>query len=205
MRVSKEKAEENRGKLLQAASRLFREKGVDGVGVAEVAKEAGLTHGALYAHFPSKDALAAAAFSEGFAGNLAAIGAWAAGRQPSFGDYLDALFSERARDRVGEGCPMVASASEASRHGPAMSENFASAFATEVALIEASLDPALPAAHRRQAALATLAAQIGALAVARAVATHDGALSREVLHATRSIIDAGANAAPAQKAPRKRS
>ncbi len=59
MRVSKEQAETNRTSLLEAAGRLFNEKGFDGVGVAEVAKEAGLTHGALYAHFPSKDALAA--------------------------------------------------------------------------------------------------------------------------------------------------
>lgn len=188
MRVSKEKTEENKASLLDAASRLFREKGVDGVGVAEVAKEAGLTHGALYAHFPSKGALAAAAFSRGFAGNMASIDAWAAGKQPSFDDYLGALFSVRARDRVAEGCPMVASASEASRHGPGLSEAFAAAFQAEVALIEASLDPALPADERRRVAMATLAAQIGALAVARAVAPSDDALSREVLSAARTTI-----------------
>ncbi|MGN6479458.1 TetR/AcrR family transcriptional regulator [Luteibacter sp.] len=192
MRVSKEKAEQNKGNLLDAASRLFRARGVDGVGVAEVAKEAGLTHGALYAHFPSKDALAAAAFTQGFAGSLASIEAWAAGRSPSFSDYLDALFSVRARDRVAAGCPMAASASEASRHGPALSESFASAFEDEVALIEASLDRALPAAERRRTAVATLAAQIGAIAVARAVSAHDNALSEEVLKATRAVIARGA-------------
>ncbi len=52
MRVSKEQAQTNRTSLLQAAGRLFREKGFDGVGVAEVAKEAGLTHGALLRTFP---------------------------------------------------------------------------------------------------------------------------------------------------------
>ena len=71
MRVSKKQAAENREALLQAANRLFRQRGIDGVGVAEIADEAGLTHGALYAHFPSKEALAAEAFSHGFAGNLA--------------------------------------------------------------------------------------------------------------------------------------
>lgn len=188
MRVSKQKSEENRALLLNAAARLFREKGVDGVGVAEVAKEAGLTHGALYAHFPSKEALVAAAFSQAFAGNMASIDAWAAGRQPTFTDYLDALFSVRARDRVGEGCPMVASASEASRHGPALSENFAAAFQAEIALFEASLDPALSADERRRVSIAALAAQIGAVAVARAVAASDDALSREVLAATRDVV-----------------
>ncbi|MEX1829523.1 TetR/AcrR family transcriptional regulator [Luteibacter sp. CQ10] len=191
MRVSKQKSEENRTLLLNAAGRLFREKGIDGVGVAEVAKQAGLTHGALYAHFPSKEALVAAAFSQAFAGNMAAIDAWAAGKQPTFADYLEALFSVRARDRVGEGCPMVASASEASRHGPALSENFAAAFQAEVALLEASLDPALPAGERRRVSIAALAAQIGAVAVARAVAASDDALSQEVLDATRDAIARG--------------
>jgi TetR/AcrR family transcriptional repressor of nem operon len=65
--VSREQTALNRGSLLQAASRLFREKGIDGVGVAEIAKEAGLTHGALYKHFPSKDVLAAEAFSHAVA------------------------------------------------------------------------------------------------------------------------------------------
>jgi TetR/AcrR family transcriptional repressor of nem operon len=51
MRVSNKQAAENRGALLQAANRLFRKRGIDGIGVAEIAKEAGLTHGALYAHF----------------------------------------------------------------------------------------------------------------------------------------------------------
>lgn len=72
MRVSREKAAQNRIAILQAASHLFRKRGIDGVGVAEIAKEAGLTHGALYAHFPSKDALVAEAFSHGFQGNMAA-------------------------------------------------------------------------------------------------------------------------------------
>jgi len=61
MKISKEKAAENRQALIQAASRLFKEKGIDGVGVAEISKAAGLTHGALYAHFSSKDELAAEA------------------------------------------------------------------------------------------------------------------------------------------------
>ena len=60
LKVTKEKATENRAALVHAAGRLFRERGIDGVGVAEISKKAGLTHGALYAQFPSKEALAAA-------------------------------------------------------------------------------------------------------------------------------------------------
>ncbi|PMS38442.1 TetR family transcriptional regulator [Trinickia symbiotica] len=188
MRVSKEKADANRRALLQAASKLFREKGVDGVGVAEVAKAAGLTHGALYAHFPSKDALAAEAFSAGFAGSMAGMRAWAGDRHPTFEDYLDALFSAGMRDRLGTGCPMTASASEAARQGPAVSDRFAKAFNEEVAIVEGSLHPGMPAAAKRQLAVASVAAQIGAIAVARAVAKTDLPLSDEVLHATRETI-----------------
>ena len=61
MRVTKEQAAENRRKILAAASRLFRAKGFDGVGVADVMAEAGFTHGGFYNHFASKEALAAEA------------------------------------------------------------------------------------------------------------------------------------------------
>lgn len=188
MRVSREKAAENRAALLAAASKLFREKGIDGVGVAEIAKEAGLTHGALYAHFDSKDALAAAAFSDGFAGNMAGMRAWAGDRAPSFADYMGALVSSRMRDKLATGCPMAASASEAGRQGEAVSSSFAKAFEEEVAMVEASLDRSMPKTARRQVAVAAVAAQIGALAVSRAVLKASPTLSDEVLQSTRQAI-----------------
>jgi AcrR family transcriptional regulator len=58
MKVSKTQAAENRAGIVDAAARLYREKGLDGVGVAEITRDAGLTHGGLYRHFESKDALA---------------------------------------------------------------------------------------------------------------------------------------------------
>src|SRR6202000_1086141 len=136
MRVSKEQAETNRTSLLQAASRLFREKGFDGVGVAEVAKEAGLTHGALYAHFPSKDALAAEAFSDGIAQRLASMRR----RKRTFEEYLDAMFSTEHRDNLANGCPMTASASEVARQGTAVASSFAQAFEDTVAILEESIE-----------------------------------------------------------------
>ena len=59
VKVTKEKSAENRAALIETAARMFRERGIDGVGVAEISKAAGLTHGALYAQFPSKQALVA--------------------------------------------------------------------------------------------------------------------------------------------------
>ena len=64
MRISKEKAAENRAKVMTAAGKLFRERGLEGVGVDALAEEAGLTHGAVYSHFKSKDALAAEALRQ---------------------------------------------------------------------------------------------------------------------------------------------
>src|ERR1700761_8318025 len=113
-------AERNRSSLLRAASHLFRERGIDGVGVAEIAKEAGLTHGALYKHFPSKEALAAEAFYHPIAAKKAKTDVSDEGRVESFEKYLDAMFSVENRDNLANGCPMTASASEVARQGPAV-------------------------------------------------------------------------------------
>ena len=188
MRVSKKQAAENREALLQAANRLFRQRGIDGVGVAEIADEAGLTHGALYAHFPSKEALAAEAFSHGFAGNLANTKARARERDRSFEEHLGGLISTHMRDDWEAGCPMAASASEIGRQGCALSASFTNAFEQFVEMIEGSLENAIPPARKRRLAIAAVAAEIGAIATARAVAKTDSALADEVLEAVREII-----------------
>jgi TetR/AcrR family transcriptional regulator, transcriptional repressor for nem operon len=190
MRVSKQKSAENRDALLRAASRLFRTRGVDGVGVAEIAEEAGLTHGALYAHFPSKDALAAEAFAYGFASNLANTTAWAGEQDRSFEEHLGGLLSPHMRDDWEAGCPMAASASEIGRQGCAVSASFTRAFQQTVETIEGSLEEAIPPARRRRLAIAAVAAEIGAIAASRALTKTDPALADEVLEAVRKIVGA---------------
>jgi len=190
MRVSKEQVAENRIALLQAASRLFRQRGIDGVGVAEVAKEAGLTHGALYAHFKSKDELAAEAFSHGFEGNMADTREWAGDRCPSFQEYVEGLLSTYMRDKLETGCPMTASASEIGRQGGAVSASFTRAFEQMTTILEGSLEETIPAPQRRRLALAAVAAEIGAIAVSRAIAKTDVALADEVLRAVREALAA---------------
>ncbi len=197
MRVSKEKAAENRDALLRAASRLFRERGIDGVGVADIARAAGLTHGALYAHFPSKDALAAEAFLRGFENNMAESLAWAGDRDPSFEEYLDGLLSAGMRDRLETGCPMAASASEIARQGSGVSASFTRAFEEMAAMIEGSLEETIPAPERRRLTVAAVAAQIGDIAASRAVAKTDAALADEVLQAVRETVGAAHRVAAA--------
>ena len=188
MFVSKETTEINRRSLLGAASHLFRERGIDGVGVAEIAKEAGLTHGALYKHFPSKEALAAEAFYHPIAVKNVETDASDEDRETSFEEYLDAMFSIEHRDNLGNGCPMTASASEIARQGPAVAASFRRAFKEKVIHLEASINGRMPASQRRQFAVSALAAQIGAMAVARAVAKVDASLSKEVLQSVRETV-----------------
>ena len=188
MFVSKEITEINRGSLLRAASRLFREKGIDGVGVAEIAKQAGLTHGALYKHFPSKDALAAEAFYHAIATKNAETGTSDDDRNLSFEERLDAMFSIDHRDNLAGRCPMTASASEVARQGTAVAASFTRAFKEKVTALEASIKGRMPASKRRRLAVSALAAQVGAIAVARAVAQIDASLSEEVLRSVRETV-----------------
>jgi len=188
MRVSKEKAAENRIALLRAASQLFRQRGIDGVGVAEVAKAAGLTHGALYAHFPSKEALVAEAFAFGFDSNMVGVREWAEASHRSFDEYLDVLLSTEARDNLETGCPMTASASEIARQGDDVSTRFVNAFEELVSTLEATLMEIKPRAKRRRLAVAAVTAEIGAIAVSRAVAKANPTLAEEVLESTRKTV-----------------
>jgi TetR/AcrR family transcriptional regulator, transcriptional repressor for nem operon len=188
VRVTKEKAAENRTALLRAAGRLFRERGIDGVGVAEISKAAGLTHGALYAQFPSKDALVAEALAEGLRSSRKRL-LEAGGEESRLTDMLDFLLSPSHRDDLAMGCPMTASASEAARQDEAVRARFADGFEGLVSTLEAALTE-VPPAERRERALTIAAAQIGAVAVARAVAKAQPRLSDELLDASRRVLGA---------------
>jgi TetR/AcrR family transcriptional repressor of nem operon len=187
LKVTKEKAAENRSALVQAAARLFRERGIDGVGVAEISKTAGLTHGALYAQFPSKEALAAEAFASAFKGGLEQITADLNGRPATLTDYLDWYLSFDHRDNLATGCPMAASASEVARQDKVVRERFTEGFEQLVALMEHGLGASPVKAENRQRALAMMAAMIGGVAASRAVAKADPKLSNEILRAVRRI------------------
>src|SRR5271170_559013 len=106
MKVTKKKSAENRAALVETAARLFRERGIDGVGVAEISKSAGLTHGALYAQFPSKEALAAEAFTFALKPGLEKMTADGAAKPTSLTDFVDEYLSLDHRDNLAAGCPM---------------------------------------------------------------------------------------------------
>jgi TetR/AcrR family transcriptional regulator, transcriptional repressor for nem operon len=188
LKVTKEKVTENRAALVQAAARLFGERDIDGVGVAEISKKAGLTHGALYAQFPSKEALAAEAFVFALKPGLDKMTEERAGRPATLTDFLDDYLSFGHRDNLAAGCPMSASASEIARQDKVVSERFAEGYEQLVDLIEPSLGESHVKADDRQRALAIMAAMIGGVAASRAVAKADPKLSNQILRAVRQIV-----------------
>src|SRR5438309_11707248 len=105
MKVSREQAARNRERIVETAAQRFRERGFEGIGVADLMKEAGLTHGGFYGHFSSKEDLIAEASARALAQSLALWGKLA-DRAP--GDPLSALAGayliSRHRDHPGAGC-----------------------------------------------------------------------------------------------------
>jgi len=188
LKVTKEKVTENRAALVEAAGRLFRERGIDGVGVAEISKKAGLTHGALYAQFPSKEALAAEAFTSALEPGLEKMTADRAGRAATLTDFLDDYLSFDHRDDLAAGCPMSASASEVARQDKIVCERFTEGFEQFVALIEHGLGASTLEGDKRQRAQAMMAAMIGGVAASRAIVKVDPKLSNQILRAVRQIV-----------------
>jgi TetR/AcrR family transcriptional regulator, transcriptional repressor for nem operon len=187
MKVSKEHLAEIRAALVKAASRLFRERGIDGVGIAKICKHAGLTHGALYAHFPSKQALAGEALSHGLATSYERLTAARDGGAPILAAILDAYLSVRMRDDWAGGCAMAASASEIARQDERVSARFCESFEQIVDSIEATLGTSESDASDRERSFTIVAALIGGAAVARGVAKANPALSEELPRALRKV------------------
>ena len=179
MKVSREQMAENRRRILDAASRLFREKGFDAVSVAEVMKAAGLTHGGFYGHFRSKDDLIEHALTHVLAGSTGG---------EDLRTYVDAYLSPRHRDDAGGGCPTASLAAAARHQTPGVRSAMAEGLRRRVDHIGKSLPEADPA-ERRRAAIGIWAAMVGAVILARAI--DDPALSDEVLDGTRAWIDGG--------------
>lgn len=200
MRISKEKAADNRTALIRAASKLFRERGIDGVGVAEISKEAGLTHGALYAHFRSKEELALEALSYGLDEANSRMYSSTMDGMPDLARFLDHYLALETRDDYGSRCAMAASASEIGRQDKAISARFAEGYMVMVRAFERQIaqnDPGGDALGRAMVVVATL---IGSLAVARGAAKGNPAVSEQVLAAARRHVDELMCARPAAAA-----
>jgi TetR/AcrR family transcriptional regulator, transcriptional repressor for nem operon len=182
MRVSREKCAESRKRILEAAATLFREKGFDGVCLADIMKAAGLTHGGFYGHFSSKEDLEAQALSLAMAQLLTN---WSQTVDSAAGRPLPALASQYLspyyRDNRGEGCPIAALGCDAAREGERVRSALTAGLEPTLALLS-NVVPGRSKAQRRRKAIAALAEMVGAMILARAV--NDPALSNEILAAT---------------------
>ena len=174
MRYPVEETAAKHKRIVKEASRLFRERGFDNVSVGEVMKAAGLTHGAFYAHFGSKEELQAAAVAYGQEVSLDRL--QRSKRKKSKGSLTDAYLSPWHRDNPGDGCTMAALAQEVARSAPELKAAF-----------EEGLENLLSAkgADRKEAIFWT-AAMIGGVVLARDV--KDPRLSDEILESVRQKL-----------------
>jgi TetR/AcrR family transcriptional regulator, transcriptional repressor for nem operon len=177
MRVRREQVAENRRAILDAASRLFRERGFDSVTVAEVMQAAGLTHGGFYGYFKSKDELIAGALADVLArrpeppGNLAAFAA----------GYL----SQTHRDNRAGGCPTAALAAETARLTGNARTEMTTGLKRQIERLS-RIAPGEDAVQKRQVAIGSWAAMVGAMILARV--SDDPTLSGEVLDQTQAWL-----------------
>jgi TetR/AcrR family transcriptional repressor of nem operon len=186
MKVSREQMAASRERLLDIAARLFRERGFEGVSVAEVMQQAGLTHGGFYGHFASKEALAAEAATHALAQTSSR---WKATLEDSGADGLtrivDAYLSQRHRDHPGAGCAIAALGPELARQADPVRNAFASELENLIAVLAGFLPGADPA-ERRKRAQALMAQLVGAIVLARALGR--SVQSAEILEAVRAAI-----------------
>jgi TetR/AcrR family transcriptional repressor of nem operon len=179
MRVSREKSVESRERILEAASALFREKGFDGIGLVDIMKAAGLTHGGFYGHFGSKEDLEAQALGLALARSVTG---WSQLVDSAAARPLAALAGQYLtpdhRENVGQGCPFAALGADTARRGEPVRSAFTAGLEPFLTLLS-NVVPGRSKAQRRRKAIATLAVMIGAIILARAV--NHPAFSDEIL------------------------
>jgi TetR/AcrR family transcriptional repressor of nem operon len=181
MKISREQVAENRRNILYAASKLFRERGFQDVTVAEIMSAAGLTHGAFYSYFSSKEDLIAHACEHVLSGEGAA--------RPIPSDLSDFakyyLSDAHRKDRSG-GCLFAALGTDAARSSDETRDVITQVVRDQVAKFSETA-PGRNASERRRAAVGSWAAMIGAVMLARAV--NDGALAKELTSLTLNWLE----------------
>ncbi|MBF6986175.1 TetR/AcrR family transcriptional regulator [Cupriavidus sp. IK-TO18] len=184
MRYPPEETAEKHARILEQASILFREHGFSGVSLSEIMKATGLTHGAFYNHFESKEDLIAKSIEDTSAKALASMRERGA-RGEQRAQYVDGYLTEQHRDDRGNGCMMAGLAGEIAREPAAQP-----AFTQHVeGMLKGFTEPGAKTKKKnaRRDAIHTLSSIVGALILARAV--DDPELSEEILRETRAALD----------------
>lgn len=174
MKVSKARATENREAIEKAAAALLRERGFDQISVAGVAAAAGLTHGALYSHYRSKEALTSAATSRAFEETLSEFAGL------SRAEFVQRYLSAAHRDHPECGCPNAALVTEVWRQAAGTREAFRDGVQRYVRLIAQTLETG-DESEDQATAVTMLAAMVGAVALSRAIRDTDPSCSNGIL------------------------
>ena len=171
-------------RILDEASRLFRERGFSGVSVAEIMKATGLTHGPFYNHFDSKEALMAESLAHASGKTLAGLGA--ARQSPeAMKAYVRSYLSMEHVEAPGAGCLMASLATEIAREAP-VKPSFTAHLKRSIAGM-AEHFPFGSKRHARRDAIRLLSSMVGAVVLARA--TDDTELAEEILREVRSAFE----------------
>jgi TetR/AcrR family transcriptional repressor of nem operon len=188
MGYSQAQKAESRQRVLETASRQIREHGIEALGVADCMRSAGLTHGAFYGHFTSREALIVEALEYAVAQSekrIAALSTGAGGKRSKANGPLQAIaesfLSERHRDNPGSGCALCALAGEARYAGPEVKErltHYVRKFASQIA--------GTLSGHSESVALGIVATIVGAVTIARAV--DDDELAKSILSASLALV-----------------
>ncbi|MDY4377785.1 helix-turn-helix domain-containing protein [Pectobacterium brasiliense] len=174
MKVSKEQVRENRIRIVKTASELFRERGFDGVSVAELMSAAGLTHGGFYKHFDSKADLMAEAMSCGF--THSAEGTVGVDREK----FVEYYLSRPHRDDMGKGCVMSALCTDTTRQSESIRGTFAAGIERQLAVLGSENET-------RADLIDTIVHLVGALVLSRAC-PDNSALADEILEVCRTRL-----------------
>jgi TetR/AcrR family transcriptional regulator, transcriptional repressor for nem operon len=202
MRYSREHKQETHARIVRKASIRLREKGAHGIGVADLMKEAGLTHGGFYAHFDSRDALVIEAFAYAMDRSLEHWRKLADEIAPEkrLAMIIDTYLAPTHRDDPGHGCAITSLGAEIARESPKTRRAFAAKMEQLIDLIADQIQDMPPKAARKQAT-SLLATMMGTLVLSRIAGS--GEFSDEVLHAGKEAALARAAALkPVAKKPR---
>jgi len=183
------KKEQTRERILRSAARAIRKHGYEGVGVAEVMKDAGLTHGGFYAHFESRDALLAAAAEQAGLESAASLARALAKAKP--GEELMAIVDTYLADshvtaaENGLGCAIAAAGTEVPRQSAEVRRAVSRRIKELIGLVEQQL-PQWGKSVGHEKAMSVVATLIGALMLARAV--DDAQLSKGIRKSARELV-----------------
>jgi TetR/AcrR family transcriptional repressor of nem operon len=204
MRYSREHKLETHARIVKKASVRLREKGAHGIGVADLMKDAGLTHGGFYAHFDSREALVVEAFAYAMDRSTERWRKLAEQTPPDkrLSAIVDGYLTPVHRDDPGHGCAVPALGAEIARESPKTRKAFAAKLEQMVDMIAAQI-PDVPRKSARKQAMAALATMMGTLVLARVAG--NGEFSEEFLSAGRdSVADQDKSAKSGQKRPAAR-